>query len=203
MPAKREESVDPSGWVDDHGDVLYRFALARVRRPEVAEDLVQEALLAAVRSKDKFAARSSERSWLVGILKNKILDHFRTLGRETSFTDLDFLSDELPEKFDRDHWEVGCDPKVWTEQPDEAAGREEFWGVLRGCLDRLPERVRSVFSLREMDDVPGKTICEMLGISESNLWVMLHRARMALRECLEIHWFGEPACKESGDAATH
>jgi RNA polymerase sigma factor (sigma-70 family) len=88
--------VDPHRWVDDHGDCLYRYALVRVRTPEVAEDLVQETLLVAVRSKDNFAGRSSERSWLIGILKNKIIDYYRKLGRETSFTDLEFLKDEYP-----------------------------------------------------------------------------------------------------------
>src|SRR5262245_12855230 len=91
--------IDPRSWVDEHGDCLYRYALVRVRTPEVAEDLVQETLLAAVRSQDKFAGRSSERSWLVGILKNKVVDYYRKLGRETSFTDLEFLKDECSHKF--------------------------------------------------------------------------------------------------------
>ena len=80
-----------SCWVDDHGECLYRYALVRVRKPEVAEDLVQETFLAAVRGYEKFGGRSSERSWLVGILKNKIVDHFRKVGRETSFTDMNFF----------------------------------------------------------------------------------------------------------------
>ena len=84
---------------DDHGECLYRYALVRVRKPEVAEDLVQETFLAAVRGFEKFGGRSSERSWLVGILKNKIVDHFRKVGQETSFTDMEFLSDEFSEKF--------------------------------------------------------------------------------------------------------
>src|SRR6266566_1981692 len=88
-----------SCWVDDHGECLYRYALVRVRKLEVAEDLVQETFLAAARGYEKFGGRSSERSWLVGILKNKIIDHFRRLGRETSFTDMEFLSDEFSEKF--------------------------------------------------------------------------------------------------------
>jgi Sigma-70 region 2 len=88
-----------SRWVDDHGECLYRYALVRVRKPEVAEDLVQETFLAAVRGFEKFGGRSSERSWLVGILKNKIVDHFRKVGQETSFTDMEFLSDEFSEKF--------------------------------------------------------------------------------------------------------
>ncbi len=196
-------NTDPTRWVDDHGDVLYRFALARVRRPEVAEDLVQDALLAAVRSQERFAGQSSERTWLVGILKNKILDYFRKIGRETTFTDMDFLNDEMQSKFEDQGWDFSQAPQKWCERPDEAAKDSEFWGVLKGCLDRLPARVASVFSLREMDDIPGREICKMLDITESNLWVMLHRARMALRECLEIHWFGTSARQDPGGTTTH
>src|SRR5207247_3046543 len=91
--------TEPARSVNDHGECLYRYALVRVHKPEAAEDLVQETCLAGVRGYEEFAARSSERSWLVGILKHKIVDHFRKLGRETSFTDMEFLSDEYSEKF--------------------------------------------------------------------------------------------------------
>lgn len=182
--------ADPYRWVDEHGDCLYRYALARVRTPEVAEDLVQETLLVAVRSQDKFAGRSSERSWLVGILKNKIVDHYRKLGRETSFTDMEFLKDECSHKFvEQGFWNHDLGPHEWRPEADEVMHKAEFWQTMRDCLSKLPQRVADVFMLREMEDVPGKEICTMLRISESNLWVMLHRARMALRECLEINWF--------------
>ena len=91
MSTAAPSAAHPDRWVDEHGDCLYRYALLRVRRAEVAEDLVQETLLAAVRTVADFAGRSSERSWLVGILKNKVCDHFRKLGRETSFTDMEFF----------------------------------------------------------------------------------------------------------------
>ena len=182
--------TNPDRWVDEHGDCLFRYALVRVRRREVAEDLVQETLLAAIRSREKFAGRSSERSWLTGILKHKISDHFRKLGRETSFTDLESLADEFSEKFvPEGYWVHVKGPKEWKPESDEVVYRAEFWQTMRHCLDKLPERIANVFMLREMDEVESKEICSMLSISESNLWVMLHRARMALRECLEINWF--------------
>ena len=90
---------DPSLWVDQHGDVLYRYALERVRKHDVAQDLVQETFLAAVRTRDRFRGGSTVRSWLCGILKHKICDYYRKRGRETAFTDLEFLSDECAEKF--------------------------------------------------------------------------------------------------------
>lgn len=196
--------VNPECWVDEHGDCLYRYALMRVRTPETAADLVQETLLAAMRSQDRFAGRSSERSWLVGILKNKIIDSYRKLGRETTFTDMEFLSDELPAKFERDGTWIHADgPVSWTPASDEVTHSSEFWTVINRCLSKLPDRMAKVFVLREMEDVPANKLCETLNITESNLWVMLHRARMALRDCLERNWFdretGNPP-REGGGA---
>ena len=187
-----ELQVAAERWVDDHGECLYRYALVRVRKPDVAEDLVQDTLLAAVRGYEKFGGRSSERSWLCGILKNKIVDYYRKLGREVSFTDTEFLADEFSEKFGSvGFWNHDKGPAEWKPAPDEVTHRSEFWQTMRDCLSKLPEKVRAVFTMREMDDVPSKEICATLSISDSNLWVMLHRARMALRECLEMNWFGK------------
>lgn len=182
--------ADPERWVDEHGDCLYRYALTRVRKEEIAEDLVQETLLVAVRTHEKFGGRSTERSWLVGILKNKICDHFRKLGRETNFTDLEFFSDEHSDRFDgENYWIHERGPSDWKPEGEEAMKRAEFWQALQSCLGKMPERVAQVFMLREMDDLPSKEVCETLQISEANLWVMLHRARMALRQCLEMNFF--------------
>jgi RNA polymerase sigma-70 factor (ECF subfamily) len=183
----------PEVWLDEHGDVLYRYALIRVRKPEVAQDLVQETFLSAIRGYAKFAGGSTVRSWLCGILKHKICDYYRKLGRETSFTDMEFLADECGEKFvPEGFWVHMTGPKEWRPDPDEVMHRGEFWQTMRDCLGKLPERVAAVFMLREMDDVASKEICRMLSISENNLWVMLHRARMALRECLALNWFENP-----------
>src|ERR1700756_2920468 len=181
---------DPSLWVDKHGDVLYRYALERVRKHHVAQDLVQETFLAAVRTHDRFRGGSTVRSWLCGILKHKICDYYRKLGRETPFTDLEFLEDEYAEKFvPEGYWVHMNGPKEWKSEPDEVMHRDEFWKTLRDCLAKLPERVAIVFMMREMDDIESKEISATLSISENNLWVMLHRARMALRECLAVNWF--------------
>src|SRR5258707_14438305 len=134
--------VDPEHWVEEHGDGLYRYALLRVRRPEIAEELVQETFFAAVRTSGSFRGKSSERSWLCGILKNKICDHFRKLGRETSFTDLEFFSDEHSDKFDADnYWIHERGPSDWKPEGEEAMKRAAFWQALQACLGRLPDRV--------------------------------------------------------------
>lgn len=200
MPAKssKQPELDPERWVDDHGDYLYHYALSRLRDPVQAEDFVQEALLAALKSHHRFEGRSTERSWLTGILKNKILDHFRKAGRETSFTDVEFYQDEEERTFENqqfpDHWNSSAAPTEWT-AAGSALDQEEFWKVFHECSGQLPDRISRVFLLREVDGMPSDEICSTLNITPSNLWVMLHRARLALRRCLEVHWFG-------GDART-
>ncbi|MBV9489111.1 MAG: sigma-70 family RNA polymerase sigma factor [Verrucomicrobia bacterium] len=191
------QQANPDRWVDDHGDCLYRYALIRVRNQEAAEDLVQETLLTAMRQVDTFGGHSSERGWLFGILKHKICDRFRTLGRETNFTDLEFFRDERSDRFDGEgHWIDQRGPVDWKPEGEQALKCDEFWQAMQAALDRLPPRVAQVFMLREMDGVPSKEICAMLSISEANLWVMLHRARMALREDLEVNFFqGKPSTK--------
>jgi RNA polymerase sigma-70 factor (ECF subfamily) len=197
LPAASSESApqaDPNRWVDDHSDCLFRYALTRVRNQEVAEDLVQESLLAAMRQIDKFRGRSSERSWLCGILKNKVCDYFRKLGRETNFTDLEFFSDEHLDRFDSEnHWIHERGPEDWKPEGEQAMKCAEFWQAMQAALNRLPPRMAQVFIIREMDGVPSKEVCQMLNISEANLWVVLHRARMALREDLEMNFFGGKA----------
>jgi RNA polymerase sigma-70 factor (TIGR02943 family) len=183
--------ASPDSWVDEHGDCLYRYALTRVRTPDVAQDLVQETLLAALRNRDQFAGRSSERSWLCGILKNKIVDYYRQVGRETSFTDLEFLADEFSVKFVDGGWIHRDAPKEWKPAAEVVTHRAEFWTVIHGCLGKLPHRIANVFMLREIEEISTGEICKTLSVSEPNVWVMLHRARMALRECLEMNWFSK------------
>ena len=186
---------DPERWVDEHGDYLFKYALSRLRDPVKAEDAVQETFLAALKGGKSFQGRSAEKSWLVGILKNKICDHYRKAGRETSFTDLEFYSDEesdrfIPDGMFKDGWIHEVGPQEW-DSPGASLDSEVFWQTYRDCSNKLPKNIATVFTLREVDGVESKEICTMLNISESNLWVMLHRARMALRRCLETNWFAK------------
>jgi RNA polymerase sigma-70 factor (ECF subfamily) len=186
---------DPGQWVELHGDYLFKYALPRLRDIARAEDAVQETFLAALKGGRTFQGRSAERSWLVGILKNKICDHFRKTSRETSFTDLEFHSDEETGRFVADGlgkggWIHDLAPQEWPD-PGESLDNEVFWRVYHDCAAKLPKNVAVVFNLRELDGLEGREICDLLQISESNLWVMLHRARMALRRCLETNWFAK------------
>ena len=192
-PGSAATLSDPERWVDLYGDYLFKFALMRLRDAARAEDAVQETFLAALKGGKTFAGRSAEKSWLVGILKNKICDHYRRASRETSFTDMEFYSDEDGDRFVadgqfKDGWIHELGPQEWT-SPGASLDSEAFWKTFHDCSSKLPKNVSAVFSLREVDGVESKEICALLNISENNLWVMLHRARMALRRCLETNWF--------------
>lgn len=169
--------------------------MARLRDASAAEDLVQDTFLAALKGRQNFEGRSAERSWLTGILKHKILDRFRKAGRETAFTDLQFYADEESDRFIGDGpfaggWIHEFGPTEW-EAPGASLDKEAFWKTFAECNGKLPKNVATVFTLREVDGIESREICALLNITESNLWVMLHRARMALRRCIETNWFGK------------
>lgn len=192
--ADEELSKVIEAWVDEHGDRLYRHALSRVKRPDVAEDLVQETFIAAVRSAEQFRGDVSPVNWLVGILRHKIMDHFRASYRSESAESLP-EDDELGALFDeRGRWRQK--PNPWSVD-DDLASREEFWRAFRQCLDGLPARLRAIFTLRVLDEVESDDVCKALRVSATNLWVSLHRARMRLRGCLEVNWFGSDASESS------
>jgi RNA polymerase sigma-70 factor (ECF subfamily) len=192
--ADEEASNLIEAWVDAHGDRLYRHALSRVKRAEVAEDLVQETFIAAMRSAAQFRGEVSPVNWLLGILRHKIMDHFRASYRAETAEALP-EDDELGALFDeRGRWRQ--QPGPWTVD-DDLVSREEFWRAFRGCLDGLPARLRDIFTLRVVDDVESDAVCKALRISATNLWVSLHRARTRLRGCLEVSWFGADAPEAS------
>jgi RNA polymerase sigma-70 factor, ECF subfamily len=189
--------IDPSRWIDDHGDTLFRFAFLRTRDEATAEDLVQETLLSAIQSIERFGGESTERTWLVGILKHKIIDYYRKNSKQvqlteegTDLSDLDgFFS--RPDKWDG-HWVVALRPVDPEQSPHQAMEKGEFWEVMNRCLSALPDKVASVFALREIDGMSSDEICSTLNLSANNFWVIMHRARMQLRRCIEIKWFKHP-----------
>ena len=187
-------NIDPATWVDEHGDCLYRFAFMRLRDASLAEDVVQEALLSAIQAVASYTGKASERTWLIGILKHKIIDHYRKNNKQVQLTDEDTdLSGterffERPDKWSG-HWAIPLRPVDPEQSPEEVIERGEFWDVMKACLSALPDRVANVFTLREMDGLSSEEICSALGLSSSNFWVMMHRARMQLRRCVEIKWF--------------
>jgi len=123
------------------------------------------------------------------------MDTYRKKSRETTFTDIGFYDDEESDRFGRKGvrkgaWIHALGPIRWSTSPENSLDRKEFWQTLYQCASKLPDNTSKAFLMREVDGAACGEICSMLNISENNLWVMLHRARMALRSCLEKHWFG-------------
>ena len=183
---------DPSEWVRRYGDVLFGYALVRVSHRDVAEDLVQETLLAGLNARERFKGESSEQSWLVGILRRKIADYFRKRSRE-----VDFALDESPDlgssaEFNRGgHWRHR--PARWPADPAKTLEDQEFWAIFDDCLSGLPPALSEPFRFRDFEDLSTAEVCAVMGITASNLRVRLYRARALLRRCLELHWFSDSA----------
>ena len=168
---------------------LLRYAALQLRDSAAAEDAVQDALLAALSAEASFAGRSNLRTWLTGILKHKIIDTIRRQIRDrpASGQESDGDEGEFDALFDqRGHWEEA--PDAW-QQPEGSLQQKQFLAALETCLRALPERTARVFMMREHLGQETSEICKELGISATHCWVMLHRARMALRLCLEMNWF--------------
>ena len=187
---RQKDNIDPINWLDEHGDALYAFALMRVREPSQAEDLVQETLLAALGTIENFKGESTERTWLTGILKHKVLDHLRRSGREKPLTDEDEASMEKASMFDETgKWTIK--PRDWGD-PERSLEQEQFWNTMTNCVENLPEKLRTLYILREFDGNETDVLLETLKISsKNNLWVMLSRIRLRLRHCLETNWFND------------
>ena len=185
--------IHPEEWVANHGDYLFRHAMARTGRHELAADLVQENFLAAWKSAHRFAGRSSERTWLLRILRNKIADHYRSCHLELTLDDMNELAGLEEQQFKRTtlgggHWNSGNQPFAWA-NAQQSLEQSEFWEILHQCTHKLPANTARVFLLRELDGWETPAICREMNLQPSHLFVMLHRARLALRRCLELHWF--------------
>ena len=171
---------------------LVRYAMLQLRDPHLAEDVVQETLLVAVESRDKFSGQSTVRTWLTGILKHKILDLRRKQQREgelpNSDDDQDPYENISAETFNNQgHWV--SPPQTWA-NPSQSFENQKFWEVFELCNQRMPLNSAQAFMMREFMDMSTEEICKELAVSTTNCWVLLHRARLALRECLELQWFG-------------
>lgn len=187
-----EDAAVVAAWIDAHGDALYRFALSRLQGDaELAREMVQDTLLAAWQGRGSFAGQASVRTWLTGILKHKIVDHIRGRIRERAMHAA-MESDPTSEWFGADgHWQEA--PRAWRTDPASLCEDADFRLTLQRCLDALPEQQRQVFVLRELEGENTQAICKDCSVTATHLYVLMHRARMALRACLEFSWFGQKA----------
>lgn len=176
----------------EHRPVLFRYALLQMRDAELADDAVQETLLSAWQNSASFAGKAGLRTWLIGILKHKIADHWRRSANDIILPDIDQMDsddnevDENSFFMSNGHWNNG--PSTWND-PEAAFRQQEFWTIYAACQDNLPPKMAKVFMLRELIGLEAEEVCLEAGISEANYWVVMHRARLRLRECLEIRWF--------------
>jgi RNA polymerase sigma-70 factor (ECF subfamily) len=178
---------------NSHRGYLLRVAVLQLRDTDAAEDVVQDTLLAALQGASGFSGRSSLKTWLTGILKHKIVDVIRRKSRAPVFASLDQESqlEDLDALFDETgHWENP--PADWG-NPESALSQQQFMDVMQICLEKLPPNTARVFVMREVMELESEEICKELAITSTNLWVILYRARIALRQCLEQNWFASPS----------
>ncbi|MBC8283082.1 MAG: sigma-70 family RNA polymerase sigma factor [Nitrospinae bacterium] len=183
-----EEKLDPEKWVDNYADILYRYTLVRVKDPDIAEELVQSTLFAALKSQHTFAGKSTEKTWLFGILKHKTMDHFRAAKKNITIDISD--SDADPVQFDSSGHMLPL-PNNWNMDPEKATENKELARVLAECMKGLSEKFHRLFVLKEIEGLSSEEICKELGVKPTNLWVMLHRTRNQLKLCLESNWFNK------------
>lgn len=185
-----------TGELEAHRAYLYRFAMLQLRDASGADDVVQETLLAAMEARSSFAGRSSVKTWLTGILKHKITDLIRRQSREAPMgiasgeparEDARAYADHFFDQARSDHWH---DPPAVWEDPERSFEQKRFWEIFERCISAMPPQTARVFSMREFMGMSTEEICKEIEITPTNCWVILYRARMALRECLELNWFG-------------
>ena len=180
--------ADPKKWLALYGDLMYQYCLPRVNDTMAAEDLVQETFLSALKGLDTYRGEASEKNWIFAILKNKIIDHYRKKAKEQSVitaSDSPFNDDKW---FNEDgHWNENSMPKDWyaTEDPTE---RKELQKIINLCKDNLRTLQQQVFILKYMEELDSDEICKVLEITASNFWVLIHRARLQMRGCVEKNW---------------
>lgn len=187
--------TDPLTWLDRYGDLLYRTAIRRVGDEQTAEDLVQETLLSAWQARDTFNGQSAESTWLVAILKRKIIDHFRRSWRQIDLSSDQNTDDPVVDFIDSGeragHWNPDRAPGAWGENPETLLKDRQLKEALLHCVETLPKNLSIIYTLKEIDGFDSADICRDFSLTSSNLWVILHRARTRLRRCLEQSWFND------------
>lgn len=186
---KNENRLNPNSWVKDHSDYLYNYALYKVSDEEMAQDLVQDTFIAGLNGKDSFKGNSTERTWLVSILKRKIIDHYRKSAVRKNTVNTDFSMPFNTEGVYKNHWSDEGAPGKWNIEKSHNLEKDEFQRILELCLSLLPPQWRDVFHLKMMEECSGEEICKEMDITSSNLWVIIHRAKLKMRACLEKNYF--------------
>lgn len=179
--------INPNKWIDLYSDYLYNYTVARVNDKVIAQDLVQDTFLAALKSMKNFKGEASERTWLISILKRKIIDYYRKINsnkgkaevrisyNNENETEGDWLEERVADPFDK--------------TAEDTMQNTELGDAIFNCLSKLPEKQAEVFRMKTIEGYETDVICNELNITASNLWVIIHRARTAMADCLKENWF--------------
>lgn len=180
-----DHQINPNKWIDLYSDYLFNYTMARVSDREMAQDLVQDTFLAALKAMKNFKGEASERTWLISILKRKIIDHYRKINSNKGkaevrmhYKDADEDGDWLEERV--------ADP--FDKTAEDALENSELGDAIHSCLSKLPKKQAEVFKMKTILNYETETICNELNITASNLWVIIHRARTAMADCLKENW---------------
>jgi RNA polymerase sigma-70 factor (TIGR02943 family) len=187
MPTTKVHTLAPEKWVKSYSDYLYNYTITRVNNDDLAKDLVQDTFFAGLKSMKNFQGKASERTWLISILKRKIIDHYRKINstkgkaevRMNFYKDGDNAGEWIEERV----------PNSWSSDTDKDLQNGELKLTLEQCIEKLPEKYSMVFKMKTIQGFETEEICKELDITASNLWVIIHRARTQLRRCMEDNWF--------------
>jgi RNA polymerase sigma-70 factor (TIGR02943 family) len=186
----QEYLADPHRWVANYADYLYNYAISRLNDEESARDLVQDTFLAALRRVDRFEGRSSERTWLTAILKNKLIDAYRKKASPLSGSmENARLTDQIEFfEIEDDQWKAEYYPKEFGIETLDPLHNKELSNTIKKCIEKLPPLWIAVFTMKHIDDEDTHMICKSLKVSPGNFWVIIHRAKVNLRACLQKNW---------------
>jgi RNA polymerase sigma-70 factor (ECF subfamily) len=187
MSYSNKHTLDPTNWIELHSDYLYNYTISRINNHDVAKDIIQDTFFAALNGKDNFKGNASERTWLISILKRKIIDYYRKINSAKGKAEvrMNFYSDGEREG----EWIEERVPSTWNAEVEKDIENEELSKAIEKCLGLLPEKYAIVFRMKTIQQFETEEICNELAITSSNLWVIIHRARTQLRKCLEDSWF--------------
>jgi len=187
MSSTKKNTLNPNKWIELHADYLFNYTISRVNNYDLAKDIVQDTFFAGLKAKDNFQGKASERTWLISILKRKIIDHYRKINsiKGKAEVKMNFYSEG-----DREgEWIEERVPNSWNAEVEKNIENSELGEAIEKCIDDLPEKYAMVFKMKTIQQFETEEICKELDITSSNLWVIIHRARTQLRKCMEVSWF--------------
>ncbi|MBK7311912.1 MAG: sigma-70 family RNA polymerase sigma factor [Sphingobacteriaceae bacterium] len=184
--------LNPNNWIKTYSDELFGYAMSKTSNTELAEDLVQETFLAGLKSLENFKGNSSERTWLFAILKFKIADHYRKASTKYEISNSKFSNDDdsyVDNYFTEDgDWKENAVPKDWGIDYSGSIENKELGKALNGCIEKLPDTQKQLVLLKLVEEEETEIVCKELNITATNYWVIIHRAKLQLRACLEKNW---------------